>query len=121
MACRLRQNAADATEDASRAYLLVAMHDHVVVAQWALDVARGSATIAQATGKHRPLSRPGPDVAARWERIALARPTAAIGGGLAAEVLYGSGDPAARARAWSDLGEVPLDIAERMLAEPAAK
>jgi len=115
VACRLRQSAAAATDDASRAYALVAMHDHVVVAQWALDVARGTATIAQATGKHRPLSRPGPDVAARWERVALARPTAAIGGGLAAEVLYGTGDAGARARAWSELGEVPLDIAEREL------
>jgi hypothetical protein len=121
VACRLRVNTASATDDASRAYALVAMHDHVVVAQWALDVARGSATVAQATGKHRPLSRPGPDVAARWERIALARPTAAIGGGLAAEVLYGAGDPGARARAWSELGEVPLDVAERMLAAPPAK
>ena len=121
VACRLRQNAAAATDDGARAHALVAMHDHVVVAQWALDVARGTATIAQATGKHRPLSRPGPDVAARWERIALARPTAAIGGGLAAEVLYGTGDPSARARAWSELGEVPLDVAERMLAAPAAK
>jgi hypothetical protein len=115
VACRLRQSATAATDDASRAYALVAMHDHVVVAQWALDVARGTATVAQATGRHRPLSRPGPDVAARWERVALARPTAAIGGGLAAEVLYGTGDPGARARAWSELGEVPLDIAEREL------
>jgi hypothetical protein len=124
-ACRLRQSTSAATDDASRAYALVAMHDHVVVAQWALDVARGSATIAQATGRHRPLSRPGPDVAARWERVALARPTAAIGGGLAAEVLYGAGDPGPRARAWSELGEVPLDIAEReltrMLAATATK
>lgn len=115
VACRLRQSAVAATDDASRAHALVAMHDHVVVAQWALDVARGTATIAQATGKHRPLSRPGPDVVARWERIALARPTAAIGGGLAADVLYATGDPGARARAWSELGEVPLDIAEREL------
>jgi hypothetical protein len=114
-ACRLRQAVAAANDDTSRAYALVAMHDHVVVAQWALDVARGTATIAQATGKHRPLSRPGPDVSARWERVALARPTAAIGGGLAAGVLYGTGDADARAKAWTLLGEVPLDIAEREL------
>jgi hypothetical protein len=95
----------------------VVMHDHVVVAQWALDVSRGTATIAQTTGRHRPLSRPGPDVVARWERIALARPTAAIGGGLAAGVLYdaGEGEIATRARLWSELGEVPLDIAERQV------
>lgn len=118
--CRLRQGMLSATDDTMRAYMLVAMHDHVVVAQWALDAARGTATIAQATGKHRPLSRPGPDVAARWERIALARPVAAIGGGLAADVLFGAGDPGARARVWSELGEVPLDIAERELQLRAA-
>jgi hypothetical protein len=94
------------------------MHDHVDVAQWALDVARGSATIAQATGRHRPLSRPAPDVTARWERVALARPTAAIGGGLAAGVLYGSGDADANAKAWTALGEVPLDVAQRELSAP---
>ena len=49
------------------------------------------------------------------ERIALARPTAAIGGGLAAGVLYGTGNVMARARAWTSLGDVPLDIAEREL------
>ncbi|MDB5214851.1 MAG: hypothetical protein JWO86_2778 [Myxococcaceae bacterium] len=116
-ACHLRQTVATASDDAGRANALVAMHDHVVVAQWALDVARGSATIAQTTGKHRPLSRPGPDVVARWERIALARPTAAIGGGLAADVLFAGGenDTSTRARAWSELGEVPLDIAGREL------
>ena len=120
VSCRLRQTAAAATDAPSRAALLVAMHDHVVVAQWALDVARGSATVAQATGRHRPMSRPAPDVAARWERVALARPTVAIGGGLAAELLYGSGDPDARARVWIELGEVPLDVAERELSRAAA-
>ena len=120
-ACHLRVALTNANDDNARAYALVAMHDHVVVAQWALDVARGSATIAQTTGKHRPLSRPGPDVVARWERVALARPTAAIGGGLAADVLAagrksdGSVDFSGRARAWSELGEVPLDIAQREL------
>lgn len=114
-ACRLRATVSSASDALSRAYALVAMHDHVVVAQWALDVARGKATIAQATAHHRPLSRPGPDVVAHWERIALARPTAAIGGGLAAALLNEKADPQARARAWAELGEVPLDVAEREL------
>jgi hypothetical protein len=115
-ACRLRQVVASATDGPSRAYALVAMHDHVIVAQWALDVARGSSTILQTEGKHRPLSQPGPDLVARWERVALARPTAAIGGGLAAGVLHGGSDDAeTRARAWSELGEVPIDVAEREL------
>ena len=65
--------------------------------------------------KHRPLSRPGPDVIAKWERIALAQATTAIGAGDAAGVLHGTGDPAGRAKAWTELGDVPLDVAERLL------
>lgn len=114
-ACRLRQTVASADDATSRVFALVAMHDHVVIAQWALDVATGSATIAEATGKHRTLSSPGPHMVARWERLALARPTAAIGGGLAAGVLSATADHGARARAWAELGEVPLDVAEREL------
>ncbi|MBX3190448.1 MAG: hypothetical protein KF819_25835 [Labilithrix sp.] len=111
--CRLRQAAASASDDDARAATLVAMHEYVIVARWALDVARGASTIAEATAKHRPMSRPTPDVTARWERVALARPTAAIAGGLAAEVLRA--DPPRRAKAWMDLGEVPMDVAERLL------
>jgi hypothetical protein len=112
-ACRLQRLLTSATDDTSRAVALLVLHDHATVARWALDVARGTATIAQATAKHRPLSRPGPDVIAKWERIALAQATTAIGAGVAAGVLYGKGDPTARARAWSELGDVPLDIADR--------
>lgn len=114
-ACRVRRIVTAATDDTARAAALVVMHDHVTVARWALDVARGTATIAETSAKHRPLSRPGPDVIAKWERIALAQPTAAIGGGFAAGVLYGTGDLEVRARAWSELGDVPMDIAEREL------
>jgi len=114
-ACRLRALQTAATDDAARAMALVVMHDHVTVARWALDVARGAATIAQTSGRNRPLSAPGPEVTAKWERIALAQPAVAIGGGYAAGVLYGAGDPEGRAKVWSELGEVPLDIAEREL------
>jgi hypothetical protein len=112
--CRLRRIMTSATDDVSRAVALLVLHDHVTVARWALDVARGTATIAQTTSKHRPLSRPGPDVIAKWERVALAQPTTAIGAGLSAGLLQGT-DPDARARAWSALGDVPLDVAEREL------
>jgi len=114
-ACRLRAVQASATDDTAGAVALVVMHDHVTVARWAFDVARGASTIAQTTGKNRPLSTPGPDVIAKWERVALAQPAVAIGGGYAAGVLYGAGDPGSRAETWSVLGEVPLDVAEREL------
>ncbi len=121
--CRLR-HAIDALprgteaghDELAEAAILVAMHDAVVVAWWALDVASGKATLVQTSGRHRPLARPGPDVAARWERIALARPAAAIGGGVAVTILYGTrGDYVERSRRWSELGEIPLDIAQREL------
>lgn len=114
-ACRLRALQVSATDDTAGAMALVVMHDHVTVARWALDVARGASTIAQTSGRNRPLSTPGPDVIAKWERVALAQPAVAIGGGYAAGVLYGGGDPGSRAKTWSVLGEVPLDVAEREL------
>ncbi len=114
-ACLLRHVVASAQDETARAIALVAMHDHVVVAQWALAVATGAATLDQAQSKHRLLSLPTPDVAARLERIALARPVAAIGAGEAVRILV-KGDAAARANAWSRLGDLPLDLAARELA-----
>jgi hypothetical protein len=113
-ACHLRHLVARADDDAARAVALAAMHDHVVVAVWALEVARGASTIAQAEGAHRLLTPVVPELRARYERIALARPVAAIGAGEAARILM-EGDPKARAAAWSALGDVPLDVAEREL------
>lgn len=113
-ACHLRHLVARSEDEPARAVALAAMHDHVVVAVWAIEVARGASTIAEAEGTHRLLTPILPDVRARYERIALARPVAAIGAGEAARILM-AGDPKARAAAWSTLGEVPLDVAEREL------
>lgn len=117
-ACHIRHLLGKSTDERTRARALVVLHEHVVVAQWALTTARGAATLEQATARHRPMSLPLPDVTAHWERIALARPVDAIGGGLAAAVIAEGEDPVARAHAWTGLGEVPLDIAERELARP---
>jgi hypothetical protein len=105
---------AGGTRDDGRALALAVMHDHVVIAQWALDVARGDATIAEAQGRHRLIVPIFPDTRARYERIALARPVAAIGAGETVRILL-VGDPKARAKAWSALGDVPLDVARREL------
>lgn len=111
--CQLRHLVAAAADDVSRAVALAAMHDHVVVAQWALEVSSGRRSLAEAT-KARPLfALADPDTQARLERIAQARPVMAIAAGqVAAILLGGEGDPAARARAWNELGDVPLDVAE---------
>lgn len=113
-ACHLRHLVARAEDDTARAIALAAMHDHVIVAEWALDVARGASTIASAQSGHRLLVPILPDTRARYERIALARPLAAIGAAETARILV-EGDPKQRAAAWAVLGDVPLDIARKEL------
>lgn len=113
--CHLRHFVASAQDDASRAIALAAMHDHVVVAQWALDVARGKGTLAQATNRHALFALADPDTQARLERIAQARPVLALGAGEAVAILVVGDDPAKQARAWNELGDVPIDVAWKEL------
>jgi len=110
-ACHLRHFVGASTDDASRATALAVMHDHVVVAQWALDISQGTSALAQATIKHSLYALASPDVQARLERIAQARPVIAIGAGELTLILLAGDDPAARARTLNELGDVPLDIA----------
>jgi hypothetical protein len=110
--CHLRHLVAR-TPSGQDALWLAVMHDHVVIAQWALDVARGATTIAAAQSAHRLLLPASPSDLARHERAALARPVAAIGAGLTARIL--ATEPHERAAKWSTLGDVPLDVAMREL------
>jgi hypothetical protein len=114
--CHLRHLVSNIEDETSRALAFAVMHDHVVVAQWALDVARGSATIAETQARHRLLVPMMPNTSARYERFALARPVAAIGAGETARLLL-LGDPQTRARAWATLGDVPPNVASRELSE----
>ena len=115
--CHLRHLVAVADDDAAQAIALVVMHDHVVVATRALDVARGS-SLAEAEARHRLIAPVMPDRRARLERIALARPVSAIGAALTVSILV-DGEPRMRARAWLRVGEVPLDVARTELAAAA--
>jgi hypothetical protein len=117
-ACQLRHAVRGNAQ--SDAVALAAMHEHVVVARWALAIAAGS-TLGEASAKHHLLTRPPPDALAHWERMAVARPVVAIGAGLAAAIL-GNEDVGQAAKSWDDLGEVPLDVAVHRVAghpEPA--
>jgi hypothetical protein len=60
---------------------------------------------------------PEPDEA-RELTLAATAPVAAIGGGAATAILlaHGGGSAIARARAWSRLGDAPLDFVEQRLA-----
>jgi hypothetical protein len=112
--CHLRHLVARAAEGSSEA--IAAMHDHVVVAEWAIDVARGTSTIAATQGKHHLLGTVPPELRVRYERLAIARPVAAIGAALTVKILM-TRDPRQRAIRWSSLGDVPLDVASRDLGE----
>jgi hypothetical protein len=114
-ACHLRQLVAIAGDDAgARAQAMAAMHDHVVVALWAIEVARGERTITETALHHRLSKMPPPTERARLERLAVVRPLVAIAAGETVRVLF-EGDPFARAQAWRSVGDVPYDIAEREL------
>ena len=108
--CRLRHFVAEATDEAR---VLSVLLDHVVIAAWALDVARGASTLQHAEGEHHLFIAALPHVRSRYERIAVTRPVAAILAGMTARLL--AADPAARAKAWGRFGEVPLDVAARGL------
>lgn len=110
-ACHLRHFVAGASDDTARAVALAAMHDHVVVAQWALDVARGQGALAQATNRHALFALPTPDTMARLERLAQARPVLAIAAGEIARNIAGADDPAKKASALNEVGDVPFDVA----------
>ncbi len=121
-ACHLRHAVANARDDMARALAYAALHDHVIVAQWALDVARGTATLDRSARDRHLLAPPSSALSAKLERFALARPTAAIGAGQAAAILLAEGgDPVARAQAWATLGEVPLDRVPALLAPARSK
>lgn len=115
-ACQLR-HAIRAEPDEARALAL--LHDHVAVAAWALAVARGRSTLAHAEGEyHLLVPVADPTLRSRYERIALARPVAALAAALTARLLAPA--PSARAAAWATLGDLPLDIAADELHHQAA-
>lgn len=121
-ACHLRHSVANAQDEMSRALAYAALHDHVIVAQWALDVARGTTTLDRAARDRHLLAPPSSALSAKLERFALARPTAAIGAGYAAAILLAEGtEPVARAQAWANLGEVPLDRVPALLESSRTK
>jgi hypothetical protein len=118
-ACHLRHAAAgtiniDATTEA---LVATALHDHVIVARWALAVASGAETLERARSSHHLMAPPSAGLTARLERTALVRPVAAIGAGLTVALLVDDGaNPYFRAKDLSSLGDVPLDVAVRLLA-----
>jgi hypothetical protein len=96
-------------EEPVQAAALVALHDDVLLATAAV-----TASPPPRTGL---LSHPEDDRVDALRRAARERPVPAIGVGLAAELLYATPGEEARLRAWRSLGEAPLDVVEREIAD----
>jgi hypothetical protein len=112
-ACHLRHLVAASEDVSARRIAIAVMHDHVVVATWALALARGI-PLARAAGKHRLFGAPTPAERSRLERLAAVRPLAALAAAETVRLLM-AGDPWERAKAWRSIGDVPFDVASREL------
>lgn len=112
LACRLV--AATARSPAGDAAVLLAMHDAIVVATWALHVRTGGSGDATRVTR-RPRLHLTPESEGRLERRAAVRAAAMIGAALAVGWLLRDGIPHARERAmrWAAFGEAPFDVVWR--------
>ncbi|HEX4513744.1 MAG TPA: hypothetical protein VH054_09415 [Polyangiaceae bacterium] len=95
--------------------VLVAMHDAVVAASWALVFARGGDAEAIALGTPHLLAPLSPTASGKLTRFAATHPVEAISRALSIEWIMrnGLGDAALRAETWKNWGDAPLDIVER--------
>jgi hypothetical protein len=96
-------------EEPTQAAAVVALHDDVLLAEAAV-----TANPPPRTGL---LSHPEDDRVDALRREARERPIPAIGVALAAEILYAAPGSDARLRAWRELGEAPLDVVAREIAD----
>ncbi len=99
-------------EEAGPGAALVALHDDVLLAFSAIATAPPARTGL--------LSHPEDDVVDALRRAARERPLPVIGVALAAELLYAGDGAEDRIRAWSALGEAPLDVVARELLRAGA-
>jgi hypothetical protein len=126
--CGLLHALHDASDDASRAAALVALHDSTVVGLWALALHAEGSTPERVFASVHPFYGAQPEREARLVRFAEASPVAAIGAGLAADLLVRNGSgPSASANAealaaasgrWLSFGDAPLDVIEREVFAP---
>jgi hypothetical protein len=96
-------------EEPVKVAALVALHDDVLLA--------AAAVTADPPPRTGLLSHPEDDRVDALRRAARERPVPAIGVGLAAELLYATDGADARLRAWRSLGEAPLDVVAREIAD----
>jgi hypothetical protein len=123
-ACSLRARVIAAKTSADEIEVLVAMHDAVLAATWALVFARGGSDETLALAAPKPLTPMSPTVEGRLRRFAAVHPVEAVSRALSIEWLMrnGLGEAALRAEAWTTFGDAPLDVIEHELQpHPRAK
>jgi len=113
--CASLRAIAGATTDAESTSLLVAMHDAVAIATWALAIHVDHADPDLAPHGRSLLGEVAPEEAGRLIRFAAARPVACIAAARMAALLGAGGaiERQARARRWLAFGDAPLDIVAR--------
>ncbi len=115
--CSLRARVIAAHTAADELDVLVAMHDAVVAASWALVMARGGDDETLALAAPKPVAPMSPTVEGRLRRFAAVHPVEAMSRALSIEWLLRNGlaEAALRADAWRAFGDAPLDVIDREL------
>lgn len=109
---------ARARSDSEAVALLLAMHDVVAIATWAIAIDLDHVDPDLAPEGRYLLGEVAPEAMGRFVRYAAARPVACIAGARMAALLGGGGpiERQARARRWLAFGDAPLDIVAREMA-----
>jgi hypothetical protein len=109
---------ARAQRDAEAVSLLIAMHDAVAIATWALAIHLDHVDPDAAPAGRYLLGEVAPEAMGRLVRFAAARPVACIAAARMAALLGGGGaiERQARARRWLAFGDAPLDVVAREMA-----
>ena len=113
--CDLRARIIDAHTAAENLDVVVAMHDAVVAAAWAVIIARGGDATTIALGAPKLIAPLSPTIEGKLTRFAATHPVETITRALSIEWIMrnGLGDAAMRADAWRNFGDAPLDVVER--------
>ncbi len=115
--CSLRSRVIDAHTADENLTVLLAMHDAIIAASWAVVLARGGDATAIALATPKPLAPMSPTLEGKLMRFAATHPIEAIDRALSIEWIMRNGlaEAALRADAWRMFGDAPLDIVEREL------
>ncbi len=116
-ACAAVQSAREGESALSELVSLVVLHDIVAIGAWAVDLHSAPRDPASARARSPLASRATPASVALAVREAATHPAGPIGGAVAVVMLLGEGPAKLRARAgaWAEFGDAPLDVVGREL------